>query len=115
MITKVIVNHYERNYFNDYDELRHDEMAYITEGVIERAVDKLVRRYRTKGLTDCLFTENHDHTGWRLVYDYEQDSDTTSKKRLLLRHYTNTVQNSWDIEKVVTPRQAKDKILGREH
>lgn len=50
MITNVIVNHTERNYFNDYDETRSDVMCGVDYDKLCRAIDKLHRRHRDKGM-----------------------------------------------------------------
>ena len=72
-ITYVTVNHEERNYFNDYDEIRRDEMVCITADKIAKAIDKLARRYRSKKECDVLFVTNSDGTGWRLMYDIDPE------------------------------------------
>lgn len=109
MITNVRVNHSERNYFNDYDEVRRDEMTYISAERIAKAIDKLVRRYRSKGECDALFVTNSDGTGWRLMYDFiAQDRP----KELRLRHYTSMRYNGWDTDENVSVSYAKEAIIG---
>lgn len=107
-IAEVTVNHTERNYFGDYDETRRDDMVCITEEKIAKAIDKLHRRYRTKGECDVLFVTNSDGTGWRLMYDFIA---TDRPKELRLRHYTSMMYNSWDTERNVSVAYAKKAIL----
>lgn len=116
MIERVIVNHTERNYFNDYDELRSDEMIGIDADKVSRAIDKLVRRYRSNQECDCMFVKNDDDTGWRLMYGYDERcfDPKTSKKTLRLRHYTVYSADSWDTEETVSVARAKRAIVGSE-
>lgn len=113
-ITEVVVNYTARNYFNDYDEIRRDEMVCITAEKITKAIDKLHRRYRTKGECDVLFVTNSDGTGWRLVYDFDPElfDKGVAEKYLRLRHYTNMSADSWDTEDNVSVAYAKQAIIG---
>lgn len=111
MIERVIVNHTERNYFNDYDELRSDEMVGVDAEKVSKAIDKLHRHYRTKGECDVLLVTNSDGTGWRLMYDFIA---TDRPKELRLRHYTSMRYNSWDTDQSVSVAYAKDAIIGEE-
>lgn len=113
MIVKVHINYTERNYFNDYDEIRSDETLSISEEKILKAIDKLHRRYRSSGECDCLLVENDDGTGYRLWYSYD-DSDfdqKTSQKQLRLRHLTSWSTGGWDTEETVTVSEAKRRII----
>lgn len=114
MITKVVVNHAERNYFDDYSELRSDTMTYVDAKKVCKAIDKLVRRYRNNLKCDCLLVENDDGTGWRLWYAYDEKhfDPKTSRKELRLRHFTSWEHQGWDTEEAVTVAQAKRRILG---
>ena len=113
MIKKVSVNHEERNYFNDYTELRTDQMVAITPEKITHAVNKLVRRHKN-GHDDCLFVINDDNTGWRLGYDYDQRlaKQGVFKKHLRLTHYAHLSTDSWDSEENVSVACALKAILG---
>lgn len=111
MIERVIVNHTERNYFNDYDELRSDEMVGADADKVSKAIDKLHRRYRDKGKSDVLFVTYDDGTGYRLMYDFIA-LDRPYELRLL--HYTNVSTNSWDTEETVSVAHAKRAIVGSE-
>jgi hypothetical protein len=113
-ITEVVVNYTSRNYFNDYDELRSDEMIGVDADKVSRAIDKLVRRYRNSQECDCMFVKNDDDTGWRLMYGYDERSfdPKTSKRTLRLRHYTVYSVDGWDTEETVSVARAKECILG---
>ena len=113
-VCKVVVNHIERNYFNDYREIRTDAMCIVTAEKLARAIDKLHRRFKRHGCFDCLFADNADGTGWRLCYDYEEsDSNERNPAEVLkLRHYTSTHTQSWDYEEAVTVAEAKRRIIG---
>jgi hypothetical protein len=115
-ITEVEVNHTERNYFNDYDEIRRDEMLHVTAEKVAKAIDKLVRRYRSKGEGDVLFATNSDGTGWRLMYDIDPElfERGIEEKGLRLRHYTSMMYNGWDTDETVSVAKAKERILGGE-
>lgn len=115
-IRKVIVNYTERNYFNDYDEIRVDEMIGVDADKVSRAIDKLVRRYRSKQECDCMFVKNDDDTGWRLMYGYDERhfDPKTSRRTLRLRHYTVYSADSWNTEETVSVARAKECILGGE-
>ena len=39
-IIEVTVNHRERNWFGDYDEMRSDEMTFVTEEKVSKAIWK---------------------------------------------------------------------------
>ena len=113
-ITSVHVNHEERNYFDDYSEIRSDDMIGVTDEKVSKAIDKLQRRYRRCGICDCMFVSYSDGTAYRLMYGYDESNfnPATSSKELRLRHYTNYQYGSCDVEKVVTPSEAKRMILG---
>jgi hypothetical protein len=115
-ITNVTVNHTERNYFNDYDEVRTDRITEVTLVKVLKTIDKLVRRYRSSGRTDCMFVTNDDGTGWRLVYDFDPElfDKGITKKYLRLRHYINMSADSWDTEENVSVAYAKQAISGKE-
>lgn len=115
-ITDVLVNYTERNYFNDYDETRTDRITGVTLAKVSKAIDKLVRRYKSNGKTDCMFVTNDDGTGWRLVYDFDPElfDKGVYEKYLRLRHYTNMSADSWDTEDNVSVAYAKQAITGRE-
>lgn len=112
-IATVTVNHEERNFFSDYKEIRSDMMVGINPENVARAIDKMVRRHRRdESVLDCMLVENYDNTGWRLMYDYDENFDPeTGRKCLRLRHYTNWNTNSWDTEETVSVAQAKRRIL----
>ena len=114
MITDVRVNFTERTYFNDYNDVRSDTMCGVTLEKVERAIDKLVRRYRKHQLRDCMFVANDDNTGWRLCYDYDRElfDKGVHTVFLRLRHYTNMSTESWDTEKSVSVAYAKSAIMG---
>lgn len=103
---KVTVNHEERNYFNDYDEIRTDEMMFVTSEKVSRVIDKLVRRHKNNN-DDVLFITYDDGTGYRLMYD----RDGEGGEHLVLRHYSNMKYNSWVSDSVVRPSRAKKLIL----
>lgn len=115
-ISEVTVNHTERNYFNDYDEIRRDEMVCITAERVAKAIDKLVRRYRSKKECDVLFVTNSDGTGWRLMYDIDPElfERGIEEKGLRLRHYTSMRYNGWDTDENVSVTYAKEAIIGEE-
>ena len=116
MIQTVTVNHAESNYFNDYDEIRTDMITWVTLAKVSKAIDKLVRRYKSSGRTDCMFVKNDDGTGWRLMYGYDERNfdPENSKRTLRLRHYTVYSTGSWDTEETVSVARAKERILGGE-
>lgn len=107
-ISKVTVNHIDKNWFNDYDELYNDEMILVTDEKVAKAVERLVRRFKGWQKTDVLFVTNEDGTGWRLMYDQDQDG----RLALTLRHYTNMEYGSWDTNEKVSAAKAKKLILG---
>lgn len=112
-ITDVLVNHTERNYFDDYSEIRSDYMTGVTPEKVEKAINKLARRHR-RGLYDCMFVKNGDGTGWRLTYDFDPElfEKGVHEKFLRLRHYTNMGTDSWDYEESVSVAYAKKAIIG---
>lgn len=112
-ITDVLINHTERNYFDDYSEIRSDHMTGVTPEKVEKAIDKLARRHR-RGLYDCMFVTNDDGTGWRLTYDFDPElfEKGVHEKFLRLRHYTNMGIDSWDCEEGVSVTYAKQAIIG---
>jgi hypothetical protein len=114
MISKVLVNHAERTYFNDYEDIRSDTMCGVTNEKVLKAMDKLVRRYRKHWLCDCMFVENDDGSGWRLMYGYDPElfDKGVQEKSLRLRHYTNYRTGSWDTEENVSLTYAKQAIVG---
>jgi hypothetical protein len=116
MISKVIVNHDERNYFNDYEEVRSDEMMGVEPEKLVKAIDKLVRRYHSGNRIDCMFVKNDDGTGWRLMYDIDPElfERGVEEKVLRLRHYTSMAYNSWDTDVCVSVMYAKKTIIGEE-
>ncbi len=113
-ITEVVVNYTARNYFNDYNETRSERMTWIEPQKVSKAIDKLVRRYRSNQECDCMFVKNNDGTGWRLVYDLDPElfEKGIAKKYLRLRHYTNMSADSWDTEDNVSVAYAKQSIIG---
>lgn len=116
MITRVVVNYIERNYFNDYDEIRSDEMVGIEREKVCKAIDKIHRRFKAKGECDCMLVINEDGTGWRLWYD--TDPELVEKGIILrflrLRHFVNMRTDSWDTEESVSLAYAKQTIIGEE-
>ncbi len=124
VISKVVVNHEEHNYFNDYDEIRTDRMTSITDEKIAKAINKLVNRFKTRGHKDHMFVCYDDDTAYRLGYQtvdmesYEHPTYGTmyrgGREALVLRHYTHASVDSWDTDREVTVAQAKRLILGRE-
>lgn len=116
MIQTVTVNHAERNYFNDYEDVRSDRMTGVSAEKVAKAIDKLARRFRSRQTCDCLFVDNDDRSGWRLMYDFDSKTfdPKSSVRELRLRHYVNTETSSWDTEEVVTVTKAKRMILGEE-
>lgn len=119
-IKRVTVNHIERNYFGDYDELRSDTMALVSGEKVARAIDKMVRRHARRGEDDCLFIENDDATAWRLCYDYDPElaKEGVYSKVLRIRHYTRLHRGmgiaSWDTEETTTATAAKRLIVAEE-
>lgn len=123
MITQVVVNHTERNYFNDYGEIRSDKMVGVTAPKVSSAIDKLARRFRN-GEVDVMLVTNDDNTGYMLRYekvDMEQYVHPTlgtmyrgGYDALRLRHYTYMPSGSWDTEETVSVAKAKRIILGGE-
>lgn len=118
-ITEVIVNYTERNYFNDYDEVRTDRTTWVTDENVSKAIDKLVRRHRRSDgrNADCMFVTNDDGTGWRLCYDYDREllKKGVDTHFLMLRHFTNVQTQSWDEEHNVSVTYAKQAIIGGEN
>jgi len=124
MISRVVVNHEERNYFGDYNEIRTDRMSNITDEKIAKAINKLVNRFKTKRHRDTLFVCYDDDTAYRLCYttvdmeSYEHPTFGTmyrgGRDALMLRHYTHISVDSWDTDEEVTAAQAKRRILGGE-
>lgn len=120
-ITKVIVNHTERNYFNDYDEIRTDHMLNVSEEKVIKAINRLVNRFKSRGVRDSMFFCYDDDTAFRLGYQtvdmeqYEHPVFGTMWRgghyALVLRHFTHSSTDSWDNEEVVTVAQAKRRIL----
>lgn len=106
-IESVRINHTERNYFNDYDELYTDEMCGVDADKLARAIDKLHRRYLTADRHDVLFVTYTDGTGYRLMHDYGIGHDDP----LTLRHYVVMRHDSWDTDDAVTVAEAKRRIL----
>lgn len=106
-IESVRINHTERNYFNDYDELYTDEMCGVDADKLAKAIDKLHRRYLTADKHDVLFVTYTDGTGYRLMHDYGIGHDGP----LTLRHYVNMRHDSWDTDEKVTVSAAKRRIL----
>lgn len=115
-ITEVVVNYTARNYFNDYDETRSERMTWVEPEKVSKAIDKLVRRYRSKKECDVLLVTNSDGTGWRLMYDIDPElfEKGIEEKGLRLRHYTNMRYNSWDTDENVSVTYAKEAIIGEE-
>lgn len=105
-IIEVTVNHSERNWFGDYDELRSDEMASISKEKVSKAIDKIHRRFASGGHWDVLFVTNDDNTGWRLMHDTDQNG------KMVIRHYTNMRYGGWDTDQIVGVAKAKRLILG---
>lgn len=114
-IATVTVNHEERNFFNDYGEIRSDMMVGVEPEKVARAIDKMVRRHRKDRLIlDCMLVQNHDNTGWRLMYGYDPElfEKGIEERFLRLRHYTDWYSQSWDTEESVSVAAAKKAILG---
>ena len=103
-ITKVTVNHRERNWFGDYDEQRTDEMLFVSDEKVAKAIERLHRRYLGGKEWECLFVTNDDNTGWRLMHDNDG--------KMVLRHYTNMKYGGWDTDQIVGVAKAKNLILG---
>lgn len=124
MIKRVTVNHEERNYFDDYDELRIDTMSCVTDEKVARAIDKLVRRFRAKGATDAMFVEYEDGSGYSLMFkvvgaeSYEHPTFGAMYRggeyKLVLRHYTYVHTDSWNTEEIVSASGAKKAIIREE-
>ena len=114
MISRVIVNHTERNYFNDYDEIRSDEMVGVEPEKVAKAIDKIHRRFKAKGECDCMLVINGDGTGWRLWYDTDPElvEKGVIQRFLRLRHFVNMMADSWDTEESVSLAYAKKAIIG---
>lgn len=120
-ITQVTVNHEERNYFNDYDEIRVDRMSNINNENVAKAVRKLVNRYKSHGAKDTMFVSYDDGTAYRLLFQivgmeqYEHPVFGTmyrgGRDALTIRHYTNITTDSWDSEQEVSPAKARRMIL----
>lgn len=120
-IAEVTVNHIERNYFNDYDEIRVDRMSGITSEKVVKAVNKLVNRYKSRGDKDTMFVSYDDGTMYRLGFQivgmeqYEHPVFGTmyrgGRDALMLRHYTHSATDSWDSEQEVSPAKARRMIL----
>lgn len=121
MITGVVVNHEERNYFNDYDEIRVDHMSRVSAEKVTKAISKLVGRFKSRGVKDCMFIHYDDGTAYRLGYQtvemeqYEHPVFGTMYRgghdALVLRHYTHSATDSWDTEGEVTKAKAIRLIL----
>ena len=121
MITKVVVNYIERNYFDDYDEVRTDRMSNISSERVARAINKLINRYKSHGAKDTMFISYEDGTVYRLCFQtvgmeqYEHPVFGTmyrgGRDALMLRHYTHSETDSWDSEKEVSPAKARRVIL----
>lgn len=121
MIAKVVVNHTERNYFDDYSEIRTDVMSGAEPEKVTKAIDKLVRRFKTHDESDVMFVMYDDDTAYRLAYqtvdmeEYEHPVLGTlcrgGRDALVLRHYTHYSTNSYDTDKEVTAAKAKRLIL----
>lgn len=118
MIEQVIVNHVERNYFNDYGEMRSDQMVGIEPEKVAKAIDKLCRRYRNSDgyERDCMLVTNDDGSGWRLWYDYDPElfEKGVTLRALRLRHFTDMRHDSWDTEENVSIAYAKQAIIGED-
>jgi hypothetical protein len=115
-ITEVVVNYTAWNYFDDYDEIRSERMAWVEPEKVSKAIDKLVRRYRNRRECDCMFVKNENGTGWRLMYDIDPElfESGIEEKGLRLRHYTNMRHSIWDTDETVSVAKAKERILGGE-
>ena len=121
-IERVSVTYEERNYFNDYDEFRSDRSTCPDSDTIKRAIDKMCRRFKAHGKTDCLWVVYNDNTAYRLIYDlvdYETYEHPVfgvmcngGRYALMLRHYNVLSTESSDKEFEVTPSKAKRLILG---
>ena len=110
-VDKVTVNHYERSYFDDYDELRSDEMLVPSTENVRKTIDKMVRRFRRNNKSDVLFVKYADGSGYRLMYAYD-DEGIRPNMELRLRHYLNMRHDSWDTDEVVSIARAKKLICG---
>lgn len=120
-IRKVIVNYTERNYFNDYDEIRVDSMSGITNEKVTKAINRLVNRFKSRGAKDTMFVTYDDGTAYRLCYqtvdmeEYEHPVFGTmyrgGRDALMMRHYTHSATDSWDGEQEVSPAKARRMIL----
>ena len=104
MITNVTVNFFERNFFNDYDELRHDTMVWPCADKVCKAIDKQVRMHRSGNDTPVLFVTTDTNEEYRLMYDY---ADGATNKVYRIRHYTNSTTHSYDHDEPITPAKAK--------
>lgn len=104
-IKALTVNHFERDYFGG-EELRHDKVYEPSPTIVCKTVDKLARRARESGKTDCMFTLGDDGTGYRLWVEGERG--------LVLRHYIDMSRDSWDGEWTVTAARAK-RVLRKEY
>lgn len=121
MINKVVVNHTERNYFDDYSEIRTDVMSGVEPEKVTKAIDKLVRRFKTHDESDVMFVMYDDDTAYRLAYqtvgmeEYEHPTLGVMYRgghnALVLRHYTHYSTNSYDTDNEVTAAKAKRLIL----
>lgn len=106
-IIRVMVNHTEKNWFGDYVEVRNDEMCFISDEKIAKAIDKLRRMFLSGQKWDCLFVVNDDNTGWRLSNDIGEGGI------FVLTHYVNIEHDSWDTMQYVGVAEAKRVILGQ--
>lgn len=104
MVTDVTVNYCERNFFGDYDELRHDTMAWAEPDKVCRAIDRQVRMHRSGNDTAVLFVTTDTNEQYRLMYDYASD---LSRKVYRIRHYTNATTHSWEHDEPISPNKAK--------
>lgn len=100
-IKSMSVNHYERGYFGS-EELRYDKVYEPSPIMVCKTVDKLARRAKESGKTDCMFTFGDDGTGYRLAAE--------GRRGLVLRHYININHDSWDGEWTVTAARAKSVL-----
>lgn len=104
MVTSVTVNFFERNFFNDYDELRHDTMVWPCADKVCKAIDKQVRMHRSGNDTPVMFVTTDTNEEYRLMYDY---ADGATDKVYRIRHYTNATTHSYDHDEPITPSGAK--------
>lgn len=106
-VESVWVNHVDRNYFNDYDEICSDTMVGCDKDKLMYAIGRLHMRFIKSRKTDVLFIKYDDGTGYRLMYDRAPWHD---EYELRLRHFINMRYDSWDTDETVTVSEAKRRM-----